>query len=155
MNQYLTVYINFKVDKELCQAIKYLHQKYIVHCDIKLSNILLDDDSNLILSDFGLSRALPNPNVEIFQYFETLLYRAPETYSDLRVNPFKVDMYAYGITCWSILLKRRPARVNFVDIINADLNVPFVYKRMVTSLLVRDPVYRPTANKVLEMIEQM
>ncbi|KAI8781293.1 cell cycle serine/threonine-protein kinase CDC5/MSD2 [Biomphalaria glabrata] len=153
--KHLTLDQQNKYIKQLCQAIQYLHQKYIVHCDIKLSNILLDDASNLILSDFGLSRALPNPNVEIFQYFGTLLYRAPETYSDERVNPFKVDMYAYGITCWSILLKRRPARVNFVDIINADLNVPFVYKRMVTSLLVRDPVCRPTANKVLEMIEQM
>ena len=42
--------------KQLLQGVAYLHQQGIVHRDLKLSNILVDNDFNLKICDFGLAR---------------------------------------------------------------------------------------------------
>jgi serine/threonine protein kinase len=44
--------------KELFQTIQYIHDKDIVHLDIKAENLLVDSDFNLILTDFALSEDL-------------------------------------------------------------------------------------------------
>lgn len=57
--------LNIAID--VACALDYLHhqcQPPMVHCDIKPSNILLDQDLNGHISDFGLSRFLPNPNTK-------------------------------------------------------------------------------------------
>ncbi|KAI8780975.1 cell cycle serine/threonine-protein kinase CDC5/MSD2 [Biomphalaria glabrata] len=141
-----------KYIRQLCQAIHYLHEKNTVHLDIKANNILIDDDDNILLSDFGFSRVLPNKHVEIFVELGTEYYRAPETYSDERVNPFKVDMYAFGMTCWTIVMKTRPSKVDFLDIIRNSLGVPYIYRRMVTFLMQAVPDHRPSAAQVLEIV---
>jgi len=40
---------------QLVQAVKYLHDNGMVHCDIKASNVLVDDDDNILLTDFGIA----------------------------------------------------------------------------------------------------
>jgi len=44
--------------KNLLQGAKCLHQKNVVHRDIKLANILVDADCNIKICDFGLARTL-------------------------------------------------------------------------------------------------
>lgn len=40
---------------QICWAIKHLHEKCIIHQDIKCENVLLKTDGNLLVADFGLS----------------------------------------------------------------------------------------------------
>ena len=70
---------------------KYLHQKKIVHGDIKPNNILLSADDQAVLTDFGLSRCVPNHNVQLFVDYGTRGYMAPETDGGARVSPFSVS----------------------------------------------------------------
>ena len=59
--------INIAID--VASALLYLHrhcQSPIIHCDIKPSNILLDDDLNAHISDFGLARLLSKSGKEAF-----------------------------------------------------------------------------------------
>lgn len=53
-------YERFVVEKlsEVCEGLEYLHEKGIVHRDVKLENIFIDDDGRALLGDFGLVRML-------------------------------------------------------------------------------------------------
>jgi serine/threonine protein kinase len=46
----------YKIIKEICEGLHYLHENGIVHLDLKPANILLDDDMVPKITDFGLSR---------------------------------------------------------------------------------------------------
>ncbi|KAM6464715.1 ribosomal protein S6 kinase-related protein isoform 2-T2 [Liasis olivaceus] len=78
---------------ELVLVLAYLHNQGIVHRDIKMENILLDEQGHLKLADFGLSRHLPRGK-RAFTICGTLQYMAPEV---LRGGP-----YTHAVDWWSL-----------------------------------------------------
>ncbi|XP_059179645.1 aurora kinase A-like [Physella acuta] len=137
--------------RQVTEAVEYLHNRNIIHGDIKPQNVLISDDDTALLSDFGLSRAVPHRMVEMFVHFGTTTYRAPETFSDDRVNPFKTDLYSLGVTLWAIALKRKPKLdIPFVRELELATHVPLKYRSVIESLLHINPAERPTATHVLE-----
>ena len=48
--------VRYQIIKGICDALHYLHEKRIVHADLKPANILLDDNMLPKIADFGLSR---------------------------------------------------------------------------------------------------
>jgi len=55
----------------LC-AMNFMHSANVVHRDIKPSNLLLNEDCQLKICDFGLSRTLPPPKDDMAEYLESL-----------------------------------------------------------------------------------
>lgn len=87
----------------------------IIHRDIKLANIVLDDLGNVKLMDFGIAMT----DGEVSDNYEgTLLYMAPEVL--LRKSfDFRIDIYALGITAFAMLTGKTPFVASKMDTIIA------------------------------------
>ncbi len=62
----------------LLSAIAACHSKNVIHRDIKTSNILIDDQRNAKIADFGLARRTSTSNPPYSEDVTTQWYRAPE-----------------------------------------------------------------------------
>ena len=81
---------------QLCKSIKYLHSQNIIHRDIKPENLLVDDNMNIKLCDFGFARILNSKNEKLTDYVATRWYRAPELLLSQGDYGFEVDYWAVG-----------------------------------------------------------
>ncbi|KAI3722972.1 hypothetical protein L2E82_34221 [Cichorium intybus] len=100
----------FEIIFGIARGLAYLHEQYhvtIVHRDIKSSNILLDNDFQPKISDFGLVRLLPENKSHIStKVAGTFGYVAPEYAIHGQVSE-KVDTYSFGVVVLEIISGRR------------------------------------------------
>lgn len=113
---------------EIARAADYLHQHDIVHCDLKPSNILLEDDQPVI-TDFGMSRVLDREGDSAPENERhvggTIPYMAPEQIRGQAGRPS--DIYALGAVLFELLTGRRPfgsGREAIQKILHADVPRP-------------------------------
>ncbi|KAL8116962.1 cysteine-rich receptor-like protein kinase 2 [Apium graveolens] len=94
----------------IARGLAYLHEQFhvcIIHRDMKSSNILLDDDLQPKIADFGLARLLPKDQSHLTTRFAgTLGYTAPEYAIHGHLSE-KVDTYGFGIVVLEIISGRR------------------------------------------------
>jgi serine/threonine protein kinase len=97
--------------KQIIEALHYIHQKNIVHRDIKLDNILLDSDGNVKVCDFGVSK-LVKPGETMSEQCGTPAYIAPEILLDRGYKGFGVDVWSAGVVLYSMLYGTVPFKGN-------------------------------------------
>uniref|UniRef100_A0A0E0F302 Receptor kinase-like protein Xa21 n=1 Tax=Oryza meridionalis TaxID=40149 RepID=A0A0E0F302_9ORYZ len=123
---------------DVSDALEYLHhsnQGTIVHCDLKPSNILLDDNMVAHVGDFGLARFKIDPSTSLgdsnsissLAIKGTIGYVAPECAVGGQVSTAS-DVYSFGVILLEIFIRRRPTDDMFQDGLTiakyAEINFP-------------------------------
>ena len=92
----------------IARAMKYLHDCNIIHRDLKPGNILLDEEYQPHISDFGLSKFFDyNESSNQSTHLGTLLYMAPEVMNGDEYGR-KVDVFSFGIIMYEIVTNNLP-----------------------------------------------
>lgn len=93
--------------EQIASALQYVHDRMLIHCDVKPENILLRSDGNAALSDFGIAAVLSTMQTHVTRAFQgSFHYCAPEQIQG-RPAPAS-DQYSLGIVAYELLSGRLP-----------------------------------------------
>lgn len=92
---------------QICQALTFLHQRGVVHRDLKPNNILLDSQNRVYLSDFGLAKAISSETLPMHTGRGTQAYAPFEQHNRLAIVP-QSDIYSLAILTFEMLIGELP-----------------------------------------------
>jgi len=113
---------------QVFKGLQYLHENFIVHRDLKVSNLLLTDKGCLKIADFGLARLYGVPLKPMTPKVVTLWYRSPELLLNSKTQTTAIDMWSAGCIQGE-LLGHKPllpgrSEINQLDLIIDLLGTP-------------------------------
>ncbi|KAJ3359969.1 RAC-gamma serine/threonine-protein kinase [Allomyces javanicus] len=136
---------------EIVLAVQYLHSKGVVYRDLKLENVLLDEEGHVKITDFGLCKEGIGENITTSTFCGTPEYLAPEILEEENYGK-SVDWWACGIVLYEMLVGRPPFGTpeSVEKLFQAILHQPIHYpstlsapaKSLLQGLLTRDATRR-------------
>jgi len=97
---------------QLISAVMYIHERGVVHRDIKCENILLDNELQIKLSDFGFARGNMHPENGRYPlsttYCGSYSYAAPEVLRGVPYHPQMADIWSTGVVLYAMVFGRLP-----------------------------------------------
>src|SRR5215207_9176079 len=114
--------------EQICLALNAAHRIGVIHRDLKPANVLLDEDSNAYLADFGIAKNLGDPDVENRTQMDAIIgspqYMSPEQIRSLSVRP-QTDIYCLGVMLYEMLTGALPfTGPTPFDMIQHHINTP-------------------------------
>ncbi|XP_047612593.1 ribosomal protein S6 kinase-related protein isoform X2 [Phacochoerus africanus] len=135
---------------ELILVLCYLHDLGIIHRDVKMENILLDERGHLKLTDFGLSRHLPQ-GARAYTICGSLQYMAPEVLSGGPYN-HAADWWSLGVLLFSLATGKFPVPAErdhvamLASVTHCDSEIPASLNQglslLLHELLCQNPLHR-------------
>lgn len=146
---------------QIFSALNYLHKLNVIHRDIKLGNLLLNEKLEIKLSDFGLASKLEYVGEKKRTICGTPNYIAPEVLDGTTGHSFAVDVWSMGVLAYTLLIGRPPfetddvkktyRRIKLNDYQFPDYpTISDDAKDLISKLLVLEPVNRPSIGEILE-----
>lgn len=160
------------VVRDIARGMTYLHSRpfeRVVHGDLKPENIMFNDKGNAIVVDFGVSRVQTYTHTMAPTSGLSLLYAAPEMFTDLQGNREpSIDVYAFGMLMYAVATQSTPFEgvdPRVVSRIVEDGKRPTVpddlrkkhpnYVAMMVSCWAQDPKKRPAFQDICKQLVAM
>eukprot|EP00916_Digyalum_oweni_P014780 GHVL01024203.1.p1 GENE.GHVL01024203.1~~GHVL01024203.1.p1 ORF type:complete len:719 (-),score=78.15 GHVL01024203.1:1037-3193(-) len=143
---------------QTCKGLKYCHDRSIVHRDIKLENLLLDDKNNIKIIDFGFSTFVTDDK-QLKMFCGTPSYMAPEIFARKEHGGYSADIWAVGVVlyamlCGSFPFKGATDRELHSRVVGGKFAIPDHVRpparRLLTKILNVDPNRRPSVTEILQ-----
>lgn len=143
---------------QICLAIKHIHDRKVIHRDIKGQNVFLTKTNVVKLGDFGIAKVLSNTVERAKTVVGTPYYMSPEIIEG-KPYSFQSDVWSLGVLLYELCALKPPfdaPGMNFLmmKIVKGSYSpLPAQYskeiKHLVSQLLLSDPSKRPSVNQIL------
>ncbi|KAJ3308698.1 hypothetical protein HDV04_000954, partial [Boothiomyces sp. JEL0838] len=143
-----------KLFRQLVSAVDYIHQSKVVHRDLKLENILLSGNGDILLTDFGLGRIF-NEGQKLKTFCGTATYAAPEMVCGKLYDGVKTDIWAMGVVLYVMVTGFLPFQGDniielFTNIKDFNCTIPSYLSADLQDLL--SNILEPDASKRIDML---
>ena len=145
---------------QIIKALRYLHSHRVIHRDLKLGNLFLNDKMEIKVGDFGLATKLEFDGERKRTVCGTPNYIAPEILEGKMGHSYEVDIWSLGVIMYTLIIGKPPFETNNVKETykriksgnytfpeNAIISEPA--KDLIQSILVLDPQKRPKLDDIL------
>ena len=145
---------------QIINALKYLHAHRIIHRDLKLGNLFLNDKMEVKLGDFGLATKLDFDGEKKRTICGTPNYIAPEVLEGKAGHSYEVDIWSLGVIIYTLIIGKPPFETSDVKTtykrirMNAysfpeHIIISDAARDLITQILNGDPKMRPTLDEIL------
>lgn len=143
---------------QIIQGVKYLHDNRIIHRDLKLGNLFLNDMLHVKIGDFGLATRIEYEGERKKTLCGTPNYIAPEILTK-KGHSYEVDIWSIGCVMYTLLVGQPPFETKtlkdtYSKIKKCDYRVPSYLRKsaadMVIAMLQSNPENRPTISDLLQ-----
>ncbi|KAL4705263.1 hypothetical protein ACJJTC_010282 [Scirpophaga incertulas] len=143
---------------QILLGVQYLHSKRIIHRDLKLGNLFLDDELHVKIGDFGLAARIEYEGERKQTLCGTPNYIAPEVLAK-KGHSFEVDIWSLGCIMYTLLVGKPPFETStlkdtYKRIKQCEYRIPSSLRKPAASMIVlqlqSNPARRPSADKLLQ-----
>lgn len=147
-----------KFARGVASALDYCHRNNVVHRDLKIENIMINQKGDIKIIDFGLSN-LYSPEILLKTYCGSLYFAAPELLSAKPYTGPEVDVWSFGVVLYVLVCGKVPFDDPVVSVLHEKIKrghveyPSFISKECVSLLsrmLVVDPTKRATLLEVIQ-----
>lgn len=140
---------------QILEGVRYLHDNQIIHRDLKLGNLFLNDKLNVKIGDFGLATQIKEKGERKRTLCGTPNYIAPEILNK-KGHSYEVDIWSIGCVMFTLLAGQPPFETKtlkdtYSKIRKCEYSLPQTLRRLPAELICRmlqsDPAKRPTVHE--------
>eukprot|EP00826_Nyctotherus_ovalis_P051323 TRINITY_DN6409_c0_g1_i8.p1 TRINITY_DN6409_c0_g1~~TRINITY_DN6409_c0_g1_i8.p1 ORF type:complete len:453 (-),score=79.65 TRINITY_DN6409_c0_g1_i8:22-1380(-) len=146
--------------RQLLSAVRYIHESGYAHRNLKLSNILIDENYNLVVAGFGCAKKLSSFSKEVEECLNRESCMCPESLLSITCDPVMDDLFSLGYLLFTMLIKNPP----FYKAIPTDIHYKLIcehkldgfwkqffktkisteVRSLISSILAYEPIFRPS-----------
>ncbi|XP_036025917.1 serine/threonine-protein kinase PLK1 [Onychomys torridus] len=142
--------------RQIVLGCQYLHLNQVIHRDLKLGNLFLNEDLEVKIGDFGLATKVEYEEEKMKTFCSPQNFIAPEA---VRLGSFEVDVWSIGCIMYTLLVGKPPFETSclketYLRMKRNKYNIPKhinpVAASLIQKMLQTDPTARPTIHELLD-----